>query len=208
MKYPFLLLSSFLISTAVISQGNALLQAGDIGLRGGLKWSNSDNGIGTTDSELTLCLGGLYSVNPRIAAGLMIENESQTSEFEDSTDPLFNSSDSWNLTYVGPSARYYHPCAPNLNTYVGADVMFGFGNRELESSGSTTDTDISAFAFDLNFGLMWMASPKVGIEADFGGFRLARQTFGDGEPQTDLGFKAFSKRTRVGFSYFFNRDEA
>lgn len=194
--------AALLFATGLSAQGEFNTTKGDIGLLGGLTFGSAQSGTSDgspTFGDFGLCLGGYYSLSDAWAAGLMVDFNSSSSSAVGSDDSIDNSQ-----FLIGPAGRRYFGCGGGLNTFVGADVMFGSSTTTSNVGGSSTESSVSHLTAGLDFGLQYAFNDKVAAELNFGGLRYSSsEADADGaEPNTDFSFTALSKGVEVGFMWF------
>lgn len=194
--------AALLFATGLSAQGEFNTSQGDIGLLGGISFGSAQDGTSdgsSTFGDFGLCLGGYYSLSDSWAAGLMVEFNSSSSSAVGSDDSIDNS-----MFLVGPAGRRYFGCGGGLNTFVGADVMFGSTTTTSTFGGNSSESTVSHLAAGLDFGLQYAFNDKVAAELNFGGLRYSSsEADAEGaEPSTSFDFTAFSKGVEVGFMWF------
>lgn len=154
MKLKLFILFAFV--TIVAAQNSfAQLGAGNI-LAGGQIEVNSSEDF----SSFTFAPTGHYFITDQIAVGASVGFNTERND-----NPANDTYTRDNIFSIAPSVRYFWNLSEQVYLYGQGSIGFGFGGGKGYDGDTSTDLyDVNTFGLSVRPGLMYVVSPKVGID--------------------------------------------
>ncbi|HYG14659.1 MAG TPA: outer membrane beta-barrel protein [Bacteroidia bacterium] len=219
-RLTFTLLFAICLSPVV----NAQISAGTFFLGGGLGFSSSKNqdrtGSTTVDdyktSSFNLNLNAGYFVADNWAVGITANGTmTNTTNYTGVNTKTVTTS---NPIGIGVFGRRYFMTGENFGLFAGlsAQLLMGKSKMEVTTLTGTTTSEMKISGFDANLhgGLVWFATPSIGMEARLGilGFNSIKNTTeATGttpeieDSNSGFDFDLNTLNLNLGFHYYFGR---
>lgn len=139
---------------AAVQTSYAQLGAGNVLAGGQIEISSND-----AENSFTFAPAGHYLLTDQIAVGAQLEF------FTNRTNPGEDDYTRTNSFGLAPSIRYFHNLSDKVYLYGQGSIGFEFGGSKEYVGDTSIDTyDQNTFGISLRPGIMYVVSPKVGID--------------------------------------------